>query len=156
MRPVNEHLIATEATGYRNPEDIAAWPCEDGCGQIIRSNHHGMTRCHRARTRTFEAKEAEAMTTTDQARGGYPPNGSTDPRLITLRPTPFLCTTTEPVDVLTIETDAIRNHCGETDDEREYEEAGVIPADMYIGHFGVSSVYDGGRVSIHVERQAID
>ena len=50
MRPVNEHLIATEQTGYRNPEDIAAWPCEDGCGQIIRSNHHALTRCHACRT----------------------------------------------------------------------------------------------------------
>ena len=96
------------------------------------------------------------MTTTEQARGEYSPDGSMDGvRVTTLRPTPLLNTTTEPVDVLTIETDAIRNHCGETDDEREYEEAGVIPADMYIGHFGVSSVYDGGRVSIHVERQSL-
>ena len=96
------------------------------------------------------------MVTTEQARGEYSPDGSMEPRLTTPRPTPFLSTKTEPVDVLTIETDAIRNHCGETDDEREYEDAGVIPADMYIGHFGVSSVYDGGRVSIHVERQACD
>ena len=95
------------------------------------------------------------MTTTNQARGKYSHNGSTAPSLTTLRPTPFLSTTTEPVDVLTIDTDAIRNHCGETDDEREYEDAGVIPAGMYIGHFGVSSVYDGGRVSIHVERQGL-